>query len=276
MSEAADRDAIEVDLLVEAVYRHYGFDFRHYSRASLKRRLLRLVQEEGLKTLSGLQEKVLHDPACLQRLLLTLSINVTSMFRDPAFYVSLREEVVPLLRTYPSVRVWVAGCSTGEELYSIAILLEEEGIYERSTIYATDMNEAALARAEQAIYPLEHMRSYSENYERSAPRASFSDYYTADADHATFLASLRKNVVFSQHNLATDGSFNEFQLIVCRNVLIYFDKELQSHAVGLFRDSLCTFGMLGLGSHETLRFNAHESSFEVLDASNRIYRRVQP
>lgn len=265
---------IEITLLVEAIYRYYGFDFRQYAPSSLKRRLLRQVKEEGLSTLSALQEQVLYDEACMERLLLTLSINVTSMFRDPAFYQTLRTDVLPMLHTYPDVRVWVAGCSTGEEVYSIAIVLKEEGLYEKSRIYATDMNQVILERAKKAVYPLDCMQEYTESYQKSGAKASFSDYYHASHDHAVFDRGLRENIVFSQHNLATDTSFNEFQLILCRNVMIYFDKELQSRVVGLFKDSLCMFGILGLGKQESLRFSEHEASFEVLDAKNKFYRRI--
>jgi chemotaxis protein methyltransferase CheR len=261
-------------MLVESIYRRYGFDFRHYARASLKRRILRQVKDERLATISGLQERVLHDQACMQRLLSTLSINVTSMFRDAAFYRTLRENVVPVLRTYPDVRVWVAGCSTGEEVYSIAILLKEEGVYEKSHIYATDMNAVVLERAKAAIYPLGRMRDYTEGYLKSGGATSFSDYYQASHGHAVLDAKLRENVTFSQHNLATDASFNEFHLILCRNVMIYFDKGLQARVVSLFRDSLCMFGVLGVGKQESLRFSEHAASFEGFDAGAKLYRRI--
>jgi len=265
---------IEVDLVCEAIYQRYGFDFRHYARSSLRRRLSRQVHDEGLSSLSALQERVLRDEACMERLLLTLSINVTSMFRDPAFYKALRTEVAPLLRTYPDVRVWIAGCSTGEEVYSTAIVLKEEGLYEKSRIYATDMNEVVLERARRAIYPLDQMRAYTEGYQRSGAKASFSTYYQASHDHAVFDRRLGERVVFSRHNLATDASFNEFQLILCRNVMIYFDRDLQSRAVGLFRDSLCTFGVLGLGKNESLRFSPHATAFEPLVGDQKLYRRL--
>lgn len=271
MSELED---IETDMLVASIYRHYGFDFRRYARASLKRRLLRQVQEEGLATISGLQERVLHDQASMKRLLLSLSIHVTSMFRDPAFYRALREKVVPVLRTYPDVRVWVAGCSTGEEVYSTAIVLKEEGIYEKSHIYATDMNAALLEQAKEASYPLGRMREYTEGYLTSGGATSLSDYYHARHGEAFFDRRLRENVTFSQHNLATDASFNEFHLILCRNVMIYFDHELQARVAGLFRDSLCMFGLLGLGRQESLRFTGHEASFEVFDGEAKLYRRI--
>jgi chemotaxis protein methyltransferase CheR len=264
-----------VNLLLEAVYQQYGFDFRHYARASLKRRLHKQMRDEGLPTLSALTERVLHDERCVERLLLTLSITVTSMFRDPQFYLALRNDVLPLLRTYPSVRVWIAGCSSGEEVYSVAILLEEEGLYERSRIYATDMNDKVLARARAGQYPLERMRTYTENYQRTAPKASFSEYYQAGDRYAVLVSRLREHVVFSQHDLATDGPFNEFQLILCRNVMIYFDQELQARVVGLFLKSLRMFGVLGLGKQESLKFNEQHESFELLDDQSRLYRRIR-
>src|SRR6185369_6197239 len=189
---------------------HYGFDFRSYAYASIRRRLWRRIEAEGLKTITALQERVLHDPAMMEQLLLDLSINVTAMFRDPSFYLAFREKVVPLLRTYPFFRIWHAGCSTGEEVYSMAILLEEEGLYDRARIYATDINEVVLARARDGIYPVERMQEYTQNYLKAGGRQSFSEYYTAKYDHALFGPNLRRNVVFAQHNLVTDRSFSEF------------------------------------------------------------------
>lgn len=265
---------IEVDMLTEAIYRRYGFDFRGYARPSLRRRILQLVHDEGVATMSGLQERVLRDESCMQRLVLSLTVNVTAMFRDPEFYSALRRDVVPVLRTYPDIRVWIAGCSTGEELYSTAIVLKEEGLYDRTRIYATDVNEVVLERAKRGIYPLSCMREYTESYQQSGGTRSFSEYYQANREHAALDSGLRENVAFSQHNLATDASFNEFQLILCRNVMIYFNRELQSHVIGLFRDSLCKFGILGLGMGETLRFTEHAASFEVLAPAEKLYRRV--
>jgi chemotaxis protein methyltransferase CheR len=269
-----DVESIEVELLLEAIYRRYGFDFREYAPASLKRRLWRRIAAERLETVSGLQERILHDPACMERLLLDLSINVTAMFRDPTFYVAFREKVVPHLRTYPFTRIWVAGCSTGEEVYSLAILLSEEGVYERCRIYATDINEAVLERARLGVFPLEKMREYTENYIRSAGRRSFSEYYVAKYDGVQFSRSLIENVVFAQHNLASDRSFNEFNVIVCRNVMIYFDKTLQNRVHELFYESLATFGVLALGHKESLRFTRFESRYEELDAEEKLYRKV--
>jgi len=268
-------ERIEVELLLEAVQRHYGFDFRSYAYSSLRRRVWKRIEAEGLSTVSGLQERVLHDAEVMERLLDDLSVTVTAMFRDPGFYVAFRAEVVPLLRTYPFIRIWHAGCSTGEEVYSMAILLEEEGLYDRARVYATDMNESALRRARDGIFPLERMQEYTENYIRAGGTRSFSEYYTAGYSGALFDASLRRNVVFAQHNLVTDRSFSEFNVVLCRNVLIYFDKALQSRVHGLFYDSLTKFGVLALGSKESLRFSRYEGCYEPLVASEKIYRKVK-
>ena len=265
----------EIELLLEGVYRHYGFDFRSYASASIRRRLWKRIEAEGLATVSALQERVLHDPDMMNQLLLDLSINVTAMFRDPTFYVAFRHTVVPLLRTYPFIRVWHAGCSTGEEVYSMAILLEEEGLYERSRIYATDINEVVLQRAKSGIFPLDRMQEYTENYIRAGGTRSFSEYYTAKYDGALFRQELLKNVVFSQHNLVTDRSFAECTVILCRNVLIYFDKALQERVHQLFYESLSTFGILALGSKESLRFSKFEGCYEPLSAAEKIYRKVR-
>src|SRR3954464_14751392 len=268
-------EEVEVQLLTEGIYRHYGFDFRDYSLPSLRRRIWKRVYAEGLGTISGLQEKVLHDGQCMERLVLDLSINTTAMFRDPTFYAAFREKVVPMLRTYPFARIWHAGCSTGEEVYSMAILLREEGLYERARIYATDINEVVLQRAKAGIFPLERMQEYTDNYIRAGGKKSFSEYYTAKYGGALFDQTLTKNVVFSQHNLVTDGSFSEFNVILCRNVLIYFDKTLQSKVHGLFYDSLATFGVLVLGSKETLRFMAHEDCYQQIAPPEKIFRKVK-
>jgi len=268
-------ERVEIELLLEGIYRHYGFDFRSYAYASIRRRLWKRIDAEGLATVSALQERVLHDPDMMNQLLLDLSINVTAMFRDPTFYVAFRRKVVPLLRTYPFIRVWHAGCSTGEEVYSMAILLEEEGLYDRARIYATDINEVVLHRAKSGIIPLDRMQEYTENYIRAGGTRSFSEYYTAKYDGALFRQDLLRNVVFSQHNLVTDRSFAEFTVILCRNVLIYFDKTLQERVHGLFYDSLSTFGILALGSKESLRFSKYEDCYEALSAPDKIYRKVR-
>jgi chemotaxis protein methyltransferase CheR len=270
-----DVDEIELQLLLEGVYRRYGFDFREYAPASLRRRVWRRVHAEGLTTLSALQDKLLHDPACMERLLLDLSINVTAMFRDPSFYFAFREKVVPLLRTYPFTRVWVAGCSTGEEVYSLAIVLHEEGVADRSRIYATDINESVLKRARAGVFPLDKMREYTQNYIRAGGQRAFSEYYLAKYDGAQFQRSLVENVVFAQHNLVSDRSFNEFNVIVCRNVMIYFDRVLQDHVHRLFYDSLVNFGVLALGAKESIRFSPHEDAYEELDAHERLFKRVR-
>jgi chemotaxis protein methyltransferase CheR len=268
-------EKIEIELLLEAVYRHYGFDFRSYAYSSLRRRLWKRIHAEGLSTISALQDRVLHDSETLERLLDDLSVSVTAMFRDPTFYLTFRERAIPVLRTYPFIRVWHAGCSTGEEVYSMAILLQEEGLYDRARIYATDMNETVLRRARGGIFPLDRMQEYTENYIRAGGRRSFSEYYTAGYDGALFSPALLKNVVFAQHNLVTDRSFSEFNAILCRNVLIYFDKALQSRVHRLFYDSLTTFGVLGLGSKETLRFSKFESCYEQLVSGEKLYRKVR-
>jgi chemotaxis protein methyltransferase CheR len=268
-------EQIEIELLLEGIYQQYGFDFRSYAYASIRRRLWKRIEAEGLSTISGLQDQVLHNPPMMEKLLLDLSINVTSMFRDPTFYRVFREQVVPTLRTYPFIRIWHAGCATGEEVYSMAILLEEEGLYERSRIYATDINEVVLQKAKSGIFPLDRMQEYTENYIAAGGKRAFSDYYTAKYDGALFSPGLTKNVVFSQHNLVTDRSFSEFNVILCRNVLIYFDKTLQSRVVSLFYDSLAMFGILALGSKESLRFSPYEECYEQINGPEKIYRKVR-
>src|SRR5215210_3651076 len=270
----AEREAIEIDLLLEAVWRRYGFDFRDYARASIKRRLWRRVHAEGLATITGLQERLLHDSACMERLLLDLSINVTAMFRDPTFYKAFRTAVVPLLRTYPFVRIWNAGCSTGEETFSLAILLREEGLYDRTRIYATDINDSVLERARSGVFPLEKMRDYTENYIRAGGTESFSSYYTADGDSARFSPELLEQVVFAQHNLVSDGPFNEFNVIICRNVMIYFGKTLQNRVHELFYESLDPFGILALGQKESIKFSLYEERYEPLDLPEKLYRKM--
>jgi len=269
----SERESLEISLLLEGVYQQYGFDFRQYARASLRRRLWRRVYEEGLQTLSGLQERVLHDRSAMERLLLDLSINVTSMFRDPGFFMSFRTNVVPHLRTYPFLRVWNAGCSTGEETYSLAILFREVGLYDRTRIYATDINEAVLSSAAEGIYPLAKMQEYTENYLAAGGSRSFSDYYRAAYDRAQLDRSLAENIVFAAHNLVSDRSFNEFHVIVCRNVLIYFDRSLQERVHRLFLGSLAPFGVLALGRKESMSHSDHAEHFDVVDETERIYRR---
>jgi chemotaxis protein methyltransferase CheR len=268
-------EQLEVELLLEGIYRRYGYDFRHYAPASLKRRLRRRMEGEHAETVSGLQELVLRDPAVMERLLLDLSINVTAMFRDPTFFRAFRELVVPLLRTYPFSRLWVAGCSTGEEVYSFAILLAEEGLADRVRIYATDINQNVVDIARRGVFPLDKMQEYTQNYIRGGGTRSFSEYYVARYDGARFSRTLVDGVVFAQHNLASDAAFNEFNAIACRNVMIYFDRPLQEHVHTLFYESLAMFGVLALGQKETIRFSPHEAAFEELDAAEKLYRKVR-
>lgn len=268
-----DPEDLEIELLLEAIYRRYGFDFRGYALASLRRRVWRRVQLDGLETITSLTDRILHDSDTLGRLLRDLSINVTEMFRDPSFHRALREHAVPLLRTYPFVRIWNAGCSTGEEAYSLAIALDETGLLDRSRIYATDMNEAALARARAGAFALERMQDYTENYQRAGGTRAFSEYYVARGTSAVFDPALARNIVFAQHNLATDHSFNEFHLIVCRNVMIYFGRELQRHVHELFIDSLVPLGLLGLGRKEAIQPPELAARYEVVSASEKLYRR---
>lgn len=267
-------ETLEIELLLEAVFRHYGYDFRNYAPASLKRRIYAAIQAEGVMTVSGLQEKVLHHRDCLERFLPMLSVNVTAMFRDPSFFLAFRRVVVPLLRTYPFIRIWHAGCSTGEEVYSMAILLQEEGLYDRCRIYATDINDAVLKQASAGIFSLERMQDYTQNYQQAGGERSFSEYYTSGYDHAIFSSLLKQNMVFSQHNLAGDGPFNEFNVILCRNVLIYFNKMLQERVQFLFSKSLIRFGILGLGSQESLILTSYNQHYEELVSREKLYRKV--
>ena len=265
---------LEAGLLLEGIYRHYGFDFRQYARASIRRRLWRRVYAEGLQSFTGLLERVLHDPAAMERLLLDLSINVTSMFRDPTFFAAFRNKVVPVLRTYPFLRIWNAGCSTGEETYSLAIVLREVGLLDRTRIYATDINENVLRSAADGVFPLSKMQEYTENYLAAGGSRSFSEYYTSAYDAARFDPTLAENIVFAQHNLVSDRSFNEFHVIVCRNVMIYFDRELQERVHELFLGSLVPYGLLALGHKESVTHTTFAGRYTTVDELERIYRKV--
>ena len=269
-----DLESIEMRMLLQAIYEHYGFDFRDYARGSLRRRLWTRAHAEGVRSLSGLQERVLHNPAAMEALIVDLSINVTAMFRDPTFYLAFRKKVVPLLRTYPFIRIWHAGCATGEEVYSMAVLLQEEGLYARTRIYATDIDEQVLQRAAVAEIPLDRMQTFTQNYLAAGGKAAFSDYYSSMRKTAKVNPSLLENVVFAQHNLVSDGPFNEFHVIMCRNVMIYFNKDLQDRVHDLIHRSLARFGILTLGRKESIRFTKAEPLYEELDAQERIYRRV--
>lgn len=272
--ELAELEDLEIQLLLEGVHRYYGFDFRNYAIASIKRRIRDLIQTDKLPSISRLQEKILHEPAYLKRFLLNLSVNVTSMFRDPSFYLAFKTQVVPLLRTYPIIRIWHAGCATGEEVYSMAILLWEEGIYHRCRIYATDINETALHQARVGIYPLQQMQEYASLYQQAGGKQKLSEYYAISYSSAVVHSFLKQNIVFATHNLVTDASFNEFNVILCRNVLIYFNAELQTRVHRLFHDSLRSFGILGLGQQETLKFSPDRECYEPVEPQARLYRRI--
>ena len=265
---------IELRLLMEAIYLKYSYDFRDYTGASQKRRVQYALSQMQLPGISALQERILREPAMFSRLLQYLTIPVSEMFRDPAYFLAMRRQVVPHLHTYPSVTVWVAGCSTGEEVYSLAILLREEGLLARSRIYATDINPESLAQARQGIFPLESVRRYTANYQQSGGTRAFSDYYTAAYDAARFDPSLVTDVIFADHSLATDSVFAQTQLISCRNVLIYFNRALQDRALGLFHESLSHRGFLGLGSKESIDFSSYAGRFEPLARNERIYRKA--
>ena len=271
--ETRDIEGLELDLLLEAIVRRYGYDFRHYSRASLERRVRAAATRLHCATISALMGRVLHDPAIFQELLFGLSITVTEMFRDPEVYAALRARVLPYLATYPFIKVWHAGCATGEEAYSMAILIKEAGLAERTTIYATDFNEDALARARAGIYPLDAVREFNRNYIAAGGRASFADYYLARYDNAIMNAELKKRLTFARHNLVTDQVFGEMHLVLCRNVLIYFDRDLQGRVLTLFRDSLVHGGFLCLGSRESLAFSPVADDFETVVPERNIFRK---
>jgi chemotaxis protein methyltransferase CheR len=270
--QPVELEGIEIELLLEALYRRYGYDFRNYARASVTRRLRQHLVKSGASSISELIPRILHDETAFQALAADLSVTVTEMFRDPSFYVALRQHVVPFLRTFPFVNVWHAGCATGEEVYSLAILLAEEGFAKRARIYATDFNEAALQKARDRIYPLDRIQEYTSNYQKSGGRRPFSDYYHARYDSVILDASLAANVTFASHNLVTDGVFAEMHLILCRNVLIYFDRSLQDRVLTLLRTSLCRRGFLCLGHKESLHFSAVKDEFDQVVPPEQIYQ----
>lgn len=268
-----DTSDLEISLLLEAVYRKYGYDFRQYSQAHIRRRIMNRMAISGFEDVSQIQSKVLNDEAFASELLQDLSITVTEMFRDPAFYRSLREKVIPILKTYPFIKIWHAGCATGEEAYSMAILLQEEGLYDRTTIYATDFNQLALNRAKEGIFSNKMIKEYTTNYQLSGGKESFSSYYTSNYDNVIMNQSLKKNIVWANHNLVTDSVFAEVNLILCRNVLIYFDKNLQNKVQSLFYNSLINGGVLCLGSKESLRFSDLYEEYIELDTKQRIFKK---
>lgn len=275
MPDKAALEALEMRLLLDAIYEQYGYDFRGYAPASLKRRIAKFMSDEKRRTVSGLQEMVLRDPVCMARLLDTISIDVTGMFRDPRFYLAFRKKAIALLQNQPHLRVWHAGCAGGEEVYSMAILLHEEGLLERTRLYATDLNQRLIDEGKAGIYPLKAMRGYTQDYIAAGGKADFSEYYTARYENAILRADLKKNIVWAEHNLVTDSSFNEFQVILCRNVMIYFDTPLTNRVHNLIYDSLSVDGVLVLGSKESLKFTAHEKDYEALDEREKIYRKIK-
>ena len=273
-SPASETEEIELQLLLEAIYRKYHYDFRSYSPASLKRRLVQAKDHFSCNTFSQLQHMILHEGNVIDRLLPFLTVQVSDMFRDPSYFRALREKVIPHLRTYPSLKVWIAGCSAGEELYSMAILFREEGLESRTIFYATDINGEALEKAKAGVYSLERVALFTENHRQSGGKSSLSDYYTTGYGRAKFDPTLRQRAVFSDHSLVSDAVFAETHLVSCRNVLIYFNRDLQDRAVGLFSDSLVRKGFLGIGSKESLRFSIHNNSFSEFDRDDRIYQKV--
>ncbi|MEC0093260.1 CheR family methyltransferase [Paenibacillus macquariensis] len=270
----SEREHIELELLLDGMHRMYGHDFRNYAQASLKRRIWNFIKMNNFRNISSLQEKVLHDRLTFDRLVHNISIPVTEMFRDPELFKSFRENVVPILRTYPYIRIWHAGCSTGEEVYSMAILLYEEGLYDKTRIYATDMNSQSLKQAQSGIFGIEKMKLYTKNYIKAGGSRSFSEYYTAKYNSVIFKPFLQKNMIFAEHNLATDRSFNEFNVILCRNVMIYFNDKLRDHVHELFHESLSRFGVLILGSKESIQHTNYGSLYEPLDRVEKIYRKI--
>ena len=268
-----DTSDLEISLLLEAIYRKHGYDFRQYSQAHIRRRIMNRMAISGFADVSQMQSKVLNDEEFASELLQDLSITVTEMFRDPTFYRSLREKVIPILKTYPFIKIWHAGCATGEEAYSMAILLQEEGLYDRTTIYATDFNQLALNRAKEGIFSNKMIKEYTVNYQLSGGKESFSSYYTSSYDNVIMNQSLKKNIVWANHNLVTDSVFAEVNLILCRNVLIYFDKNLQNSVQTLFYNSLINGGVLCLGSKESLRYSDLYSEYQEMDTKQRIFKK---
>ena len=266
---------IEINLLLEAIFQMYGYDFRSYTKASIRRRVMHRLTMSGFSSIMEMTDKVLKDRRFFVTLLNDLTVNVTEMYRDPEFYQALRSEVIPVLKTYPFIKIWHAGCSTGEEIYSMAIMLEEEGLYDRAMIYATDIDKNVLASAKKGIYSLEAVKQYNDNYRRAGGKHNLSDYYTARYDSVIMEQRLKRNIVFADHDLATDQVFGEMHMILCRNVLIYFDRELQQRVIRLFSDSLDMGGYLCLGTKESLKFSGQDDTFEPIDESLRIFRKRQ-
>lgn len=273
INDLCENEDIEIQLILEAIYLKYGYDFREYSRAHIKRRLLYRYTISNFKSLSEMQHKIINDEKFFTNILPDFSINVTEMFRDPYFYNNIRIKLVPVLKEHSFIKIWHAGCASGEEVYSMAILLKEEGLYEKTQIYATDFNEEVLSKAKEGIFPISYIKEYTYNYQKSGGIGSFADYYTSNNDFVVIDPSLRKNIVFAHHNLVNDGVFGEMNLIVCRNVLIYFTKKLKEKVIKLFLDSLSIRGYLWIGPKESLKFSKFENQFEIVAKEERIYRK---
>jgi chemotaxis protein methyltransferase CheR len=271
--ECTPLERLEISLLLEGIFQHYGYDFRNYSFPYLRRRIWHRIHSEDLRNVSELLGKVLRESSLMSRLFEDLSIHVTEMFRDPSFFLAFREQGIPLLRDLPNIRIWHAGCSTGEEVYSMAILLHEEGLLDKARIYATDINQSHLEKAKKGLFPLSRMQQYTKNYLQSGGAKAFSEYYSVRQSWVAFSTILSDAMVFSQHNLATDHSFNEFQVIICRNVLIYFNETLQQRVMRLFDSSLAPYGFLGLGSKEGLIHQIRYGDYETINAKEKIYRK---
>ena len=265
---------IEIKLLLEAIFLKYGYDFRNYGKAHVKRRIMHRKMISGFDSISQMTQKVLYDLEFFEQKLLDLSINVKEMFRDPGFYIALRGKVIPILKTYPVLKIWHAGCSTGEEVYSMAILLKEEGLYDKVQLYATDFNQVVLKNAKEGIYPIDLIKDYTGNYQKSGGKNSFADYYSAKYDSVMIDPSLKQNIVFADHNLVLDGVFGEMHMVICRNVLIYFNRTLQDRVIKLFLDSLVRGGYLCLGSKETLRFTTYFDKFSEVEKNEKIYKKL--
>lgn len=273
IEEKIANEEIELQLLLEAINMKYGYDFRNYSSAHMKRRIHYRMSMDGIVSITEMLHKILYDTEFFNLVLSDFSINVTEMFRDPSFYRAFRKDVIPILKTYPFIRIWHAGCSTGEEIYSMAILLKEEGLYDRSQIYATDFNKIVLQKAKEGIYNIDDIKEYTYNYQKAGGKSSFSDYYIAQYKSVIFEPSLKKKITFAEHNLVTDGVFGEMHVIICRNVMIYFNKKLQSRVIKLFSDSLSNGCFLCLGSKESIEFSNSMESLEEFVSSEKIYRK---
>jgi len=272
----AEIEAIELPLLLEAMVQRYGYDFRDYAMASLKRRIAVAIQKEpGVMTISNYQDRILHDPEVMARFLDVVSVGVTSFFRDSDFYKIFREKVIPTLREIPFIRIWHVGCATGEEVYSMAILLHEEGLLDKTRLYATDMNQHMLDQGRDGIFSVRHLNIYTNNYKEAGGKSEFSDYYTSKHGGVILRSFLTKNIVWAQHNLVSDSFFNEFQVVLCRNVMIYFNRTLQERVHRLIYNSLAINGVLGLGRGESLRLTTYEHCYEMINRLEKLFRRVQ-